>query len=527
MKALKLVLPTIALGAATVFVAPAQVSEGFSTLGGSLGLTVRDFRFRNTFADATANDNTDKHASFPGSVGAEMAVWKAAVEWGSGLHGDGSGDPTQTLGDGGANFDFAWMGTPSGAGDLNDNIVSVIGSCSAGVLAFVQGGGSPSGWTMKFCDNGLTWDDGPGFAVGGRFDIQGVGTHEFGHSLGLGHSNVNAATMFPSTPNGNGQRSIAADDQAGVQFIYGAKSGSKPEITNVSIDGGLANITITGFNFSTSNNEVWFTNENITSTNPNPRLIVSGVNSTGGGTQIQIAIPAAAGSGDVLVRNNGTGFANLSNAYPADVDGELFAISMVGVFPSVIDRLIPGTDETILITGTGFDLGTQITLDGSPIATNFSLVNQFTLSFDMPDTNLGPHTIGVTNGVNSDSSPVTVVPNSTPALQCGTGDDGNPVFAAGFPVTFGGNPGEIHLLVGSTSAIPSVLPGKINLSLGNVFTQTTNLGANLIGVDGVTTIMASVVGLPGTTLYFQSLRIPLPFQFPLPESNREWVFQVD
>ena len=49
-------------------------------------------------------------------------------------------------------------------------------------------------------------------------DIQGVSCHEYGHALGLGHSTVGGATMFPSiSGSGVGARSIAADDVAGIQ----------------------------------------------------------------------------------------------------------------------------------------------------------------------------------------------------------------------------------------------------------------------------------------------------------------------
>ena len=75
----------------------------------------------------------------------------------------------------------------------------------------------------------------------GSIDLQGVSTHEYGHALGLGHTGVGGATMTPPiSGSGISARSIAADDQAGVQFIYGVKSASKPTITDVSVAGNLA-----------------------------------------------------------------------------------------------------------------------------------------------------------------------------------------------------------------------------------------------------------------------------------------------
>lgn len=55
---------------------------------------------------------------------------------------------------------------------------------------------------------------------GGQADLQSIATHEFGHALGLGHTNASGATMFPSYDNGTGTRTLANDDIAGVCTLY-------------------------------------------------------------------------------------------------------------------------------------------------------------------------------------------------------------------------------------------------------------------------------------------------------------------
>ena len=142
----------------------------------------------------------------------------------------GTGDPLQTVGSGGANFDAVWAGNANKVGTPAHNIVSAVSSCAGGVLAYTEGG--PSGWRIRFCDNAWVWRDGPG--SDGSQDIQGIQCHEYGHALGLGHSAVSSATMYAySSGSGASARSIEADDINGVKAIYGTKSASKPRITGV------------------------------------------------------------------------------------------------------------------------------------------------------------------------------------------------------------------------------------------------------------------------------------------------------
>lgn len=62
-------------------------------------------------------------------------------------------------------------------------------------------------------DEAETWStDGSGF------DLATVAVHEIGHSLGLAHSNVSSAVMWPYYS--GIRRDLAADDIAGIQAIY-------------------------------------------------------------------------------------------------------------------------------------------------------------------------------------------------------------------------------------------------------------------------------------------------------------------
>ena len=88
-----LLLPSLCLGGTALLLLPLRESEAFSKIGGSLNTGQRDFRVFNNFADAASNNNTTSPSQFPGWDGAELALWKGAIEWSSLIHGDGTGDP--------------------------------------------------------------------------------------------------------------------------------------------------------------------------------------------------------------------------------------------------------------------------------------------------------------------------------------------------------------------------------------------------------------------------------------------------
>lgn len=54
-----------------------------------------------------------------------------------------------------------------------------------------------------------------------EYDIDGIMAHEVGHVIGIGHSNVSGATMYPSVSACNtGNRTLAADDIAARDDLY-------------------------------------------------------------------------------------------------------------------------------------------------------------------------------------------------------------------------------------------------------------------------------------------------------------------
>ncbi len=110
---------------------------------------------------------------------------------------------------------------------------SNLGACAGAPTlgcAFWKGAGSDIlGARIEIFDsNGLgdiQWATAPGPA---EVDLQTVLAHEIGHSLGMNHSGVASALMFPSYTPGTQIHTLDPDDSAGIISVYGAASSSTP-----------------------------------------------------------------------------------------------------------------------------------------------------------------------------------------------------------------------------------------------------------------------------------------------------------
>ena len=506
----QLLLPALAVGS-TLFLGTPQESEGYSLIGGSLSLGQRDFRIFNNFTDNSANNNQTPHPNFPGYQGADMAIWKASVEWNSIAHGDGSGDGLSSnpiLGNGGANFDASFQGNANGIGGNNNNIHSELSGSSGGVLAYTETPIS-DGWRIRYY-SGWTWHDGPGSVSG--VDLQGVACHEYGHALGLGHSTDSGATMRPSiTGSGQAQRSINSDDQAGVQAIYGVMASTKPTISGISVATVANTVTITGTNFTNTGNEVWFT-QAASGGNGTP-VKVTNLSSTNGGTQIVVSIPAAAGPGDLLVKKSGTGNNKLSNAWPIDVDvdsGPPSGLSISSVTPSTIDAVSVDGSQTVTLSGSGFLAATGVSVDGQPLAVfpaEFNVVsdNQINITSWPTVSKLGAVDITVVTPGGNAVGQITVLENSPPVLELEGSEPGFLFNATGLDITIGAGPGDAVFLFFSGEKLPSFLPGFMDLGIGNNFTSLFQFTTLSVSSAGHVNLSLPVNGVtPGTTVHFQA-----------------------
>lgn len=438
------ILAAGATAAALALAAPGLVALACQLNGGKLGILTsgngyqRDFRIFNNFSDASANDNNTPDPDFPSTVGADQALWKAARVWDSDI---GNANAL-----GGANFDFDFQGSNASAGGFNANTISETttgGTCSGGVLAFAEGPYS-DGWRIRFCPS-WTWEDGPGCPSGGKIDLQGVGAHELGHCLGLNHTGAGCGTSNQPTmcagifSNGCAERTIEADDISCLVTNYGSFPSNKPVITSLagSQQSGQT-LILNGHDFSTvaGGNSVKFTAGTSQNTGTIPG-VVSGVSSTGGGTQISVTIPAGqALPGNVLVWIPGSNV--LSNPWPIDVDAA----------PPVINTITPNSVEAfqppaVTLGGTGFLTATDVTVDGNSVT--FLVVDDTQITVTTPNpTALGSVPVQVTNNLGP-SNIVQLTYTDTVPPKLIVPATWFPNFP--MPVSWGGASGDFYMLI--------------------------------------------------------------------------------
>jgi hypothetical protein len=125
----------------------------------------------------------------------------------------------------GTSFTFTYAGTTAITTNTYDatNVVMFRNAASGSAIATTYSWFSGSNIVdadIVFWDAGFQFFTGSSGCSGG-FYIEDIAAHEFGHALGLGHSTVAAATMYPSVSTCSQQnRTLDADDIAAVLSLY-------------------------------------------------------------------------------------------------------------------------------------------------------------------------------------------------------------------------------------------------------------------------------------------------------------------
>lgn len=122
--------------------------------------------------------------------------------------------------------------------NFQDPVNVCTGNCLAATFTgyYTQSGrGNSRTYTIVDADivtnAGYNWTVEGESACSGEFFLEGVQVHEIGHGLGLGHTNVAGATMYPSVSAcNNGPATTEADDEAGIVDLYGGGGGGSCDL---------------------------------------------------------------------------------------------------------------------------------------------------------------------------------------------------------------------------------------------------------------------------------------------------------
>jgi Quinohemoprotein amine dehydrogenase, alpha subunit domain III len=225
---------TLALAVALAALAAAPAA-GYEHLGEVVGSNVLPEHWR-TLPIALQVDNgpTDISGEIAGAISTWNAVPTAKDPWGTAtLAVDGGGNAVDFTG---ANFGTAW-GDLSGDGrqevifDEDGSALTALGLAPASVNGFGPSAGTIHGGEAELDDMYLIIN-----GSRANFDRRSTEIHELGHTLGLAHSSVgfsigkNGAlspevesqvpTMHPFGIDGDGRRTLEADDVASLSELY-------------------------------------------------------------------------------------------------------------------------------------------------------------------------------------------------------------------------------------------------------------------------------------------------------------------
>ena len=187
-------------GGATWSIMAAGIAKGASETHGSLS----------TSMDLMGAPGTADEAAI---LNAALNVWAAVSSFTNlGQVADGGGTP-----------ELDTVGSPSShVGDIRIGAYNFTGSTLAHAYqpgTHAEFGNGTIGGDIHF-DNDRTWvDDAADVTSNSQYDFFTVALHEFGHSLGLGHSADSTSVMWWQYS--GARRVLTADDIAGIQLIYG------------------------------------------------------------------------------------------------------------------------------------------------------------------------------------------------------------------------------------------------------------------------------------------------------------------
>ena len=159
-------------------------------------------------------------------------------------------------------FSYAGQVNDSATGYDQKNLILFRNATNGSAIATTYSWWTTSGTLLDsdvvFWDGGKTFFTGTSGCASGAY-IEDVAAHELGHAMGLSHSSLSDATMYPSYSScSQSLRTLSADDIAAARSLYGTGGGSTDAAPTVSITAPASGATIplgTPMTFSGSAND--------------------------------------------------------------------------------------------------------------------------------------------------------------------------------------------------------------------------------------------------------------------------------
>ena len=223
----------------------------------------------------------------------------------------------------------------------------------------------------------------------------------------------------------------------------------------------------------------------------------------------------------VSANDNGAIYSSREGAQPPELVLQLGTppppLAVDRIVPASVDVFVPGTQEGVRIEGANFGAGATVELDGVPLLEGaFTLVDDGTITVDLPPAGVGAHTLTVRRGAQSDSATFQAVLPPGPRLQIGTGDALNSIDSDGpVPLLLSGPAGTPQLVVMSLTLTPSTAP-FVNLLIGGNFSDLVLVSTQLVPASGFVATSLTLSTSTTLTVHAQSVsRGSAPF----PASN--------
>lgn len=418
-----------------------------------------------------------------------------------------------------ADFSFYYMGQTSGSSITNNgkNEVFFRNETSGSIgqtFRYWNSAGTLVDTDIVFYD--ASWKFFAGYSgCSGGYYIEEIATHEFGHALGLNHSTVSTASMYPGAYTcATWKGSLDSDDIAGVEALYppSGTDNTSPSVTVSSPGSNSSFVEGTGITFSGSASD---------KEDGNISVQLKWTSSRDGqlGTGVSFTRTLSVGTHTVTAQVTDTGGATGSRSVSVTVTEPVNA-------PPAVNINSPGNN-------TSYVQGTVVSFSGSATDTedgNLSSGLKWSSNIDGPLSvgssfsralSAGTHTITaqVSDSAGTTSSKSVLVLISAPVNAAPTVTISSPSnsssFVEGAGITFSGSATDTEDgSLSSKMTWRSTIDGP--LGMGSSFTRTLSSGSH--------TVTAEVSDSAGVkTSRSVAITVTSPVSSPPPPSTTLWL----